>query len=230
MSALSQCHWPATWAGRVVANSGRQTVCASRYRLAMLLRDVATFSRVRFLTFGSVDEVDADPSAVDNVAVVWTGLTRDENQFATVEIRGVIDRHCGLVWLPEDAEVEVVAGPQYAGQPEELIKLAVPVAAPSGSRGEGMVTPDGWPDLIWSSEVVFSPVQGWDDPELSVETLMCALAVAPEQDQPTRMMLLAALKARYAKVVKNPRTYPAARYPWRGRPGPGKDMLEYLRG
>ncbi len=85
-----------------------------------------------------------------------------------------------------------------------------------------MVTPDGWPDLIWRSDIVFSTVQGWDDPELSVEVLLCALAVAPDEDPLLRPMLLAALKARYAKVVRDPRTYPPSDYPWTGRFAPGR--------
>jgi hypothetical protein len=41
-------------------------------------------------------------------------------------------------------------------------------------------------------------------------------------------MLLAALKARYAAVTKNKRTYPPESYPWVGRTTPNEDLLEYL--
>lgn len=152
-----------------------------------------------------------------------------ENPFALVQLRGVIHREFGLSWLPEDTEIEIVDMPRYAGQPEDLVRRAQPVAAPAGSKGV-VKTADGWPDLIWRSDMVFSPVQGWSVPEIAVEVLLCALAVAPDEDPALVPMLLAALAARYARVVKDPRTYPASRYPWRGRSAPGPDMLEYLEG
>ena len=67
-----------------------------------------------------------------------------------------------------------------------------------------------------------------EDAEISVEVLLCALAVAPSEDPQLRLMLLAGLKARYAKLTRDPDTYPPSRYPWNGRTAPGADMLEYL--
>ncbi len=194
----------------------------------MLLREVPTFARVQILDFGSLEETASDSFFIDDVAAIWTRGENASNIFSTVEVRGLIDHHAGLSWLPGDATVRVVEGPKYAGQPEDLVLEARPVEAPAGSQGGGMVTPEGWPDLIWRSDIVFSPVQGWSDPELSVEVLLCALAVAPDNDPLLRPMLLAALKARYAKVLRTPRTYPPSQYPWRGRAAPGADMIEYL--
>lgn len=196
--------------------------------LLVRLADVSTFARVSVRDFGTIDGIEGIPHTIDDVVTVWTQCTNDENPFVTVQIRGVISNG-ELEWLPEDAEVDVVEGPRFAGQPEELVREARPIAAPEGSKGL-MKTPDGWPDLIWNSDIVYSPVQGWEDPELAVEVLMCALAVAPEQDPDLRPMLLAALKARYAKLRRDPDTYPPAAYPWRGRTTPNKDMLEYLKG
>jgi hypothetical protein len=196
--------------------------------LLVRLADVSTFARVRVRDFGTVDGIEGIPHTIDDVMTVWTQCTSDENPFVTVRIRGVINNG-ELAWLPEDAEVEVVEGPRFAGQPEDLITQARPIAAPEGSKGV-MKTADGWPDLIWNSDIVHSPVQGWTDPEIAVEVLMCALAVAPEHDPDLRPMLLAALKARYAKLAKDPDTYPPSAYPWRGRTTPNKDMLEYLKG
>ena len=195
----------------------------------MQLSKVPTFARIRVLDFGSVDQIEGVPDTIDDVLPVWTQCVRDENPFATVEIRGVIDSAAGLVWLPDDAEVEIVDGPKYAGQPVELIKQATPVKAPAGSKGV-VVTAEGWPQLIWESDIVHSPVQGWTDPEIAVEVLMCALSVAPTDDPQLRPMLLAGLAARYAMLVKDPRTYPPEKYPWRGRAEPGADFLEYLEG
>jgi hypothetical protein len=69
----------------------------------MRLAKVPTFSQIRVLDFGSVDEVEGVPDSLDEVVTVWTGCTRDENPFATVEVRGLIDSTHGLVWLPDDA-------------------------------------------------------------------------------------------------------------------------------
>ncbi|MEE6263502.1 hypothetical protein [Plantactinospora sonchi] len=195
----------------------------------MLLATVPTFSRVRITGPGPTGRSDDGSPAIGDVVTVWTRRVSDENPFALVELRGVVHGRRGLVWLPEDAEVEVVEPPRYAGRPEDLVTQARPVKAPEGSKGV-MKTAEGWPELIWQSDIVFSPVQGWDDPEIAVEVLLCALAVAPDDDPQLRPMLLAALAARYARLQRDPRTYPVARYPWRNRTAPGPDMLEYLRG
>lgn len=63
-------------------------------------------------------------------------------------------------------------------------------------------------------QTLFSAVVGWTDREISVEIILCALAVAPS-DRDVRLMLLAALNARYARVVRQPDVHPPARYPWR---------------
>ena len=61
---------------------------------------------------------------------------------------------------------------------------------------------------------MFSAIRGWSDPEISVQIILCALAVAPD-DVDLRPMLLAGLKARYARVTREPNVFPPAQYPWR---------------
>ena len=194
------------------------------------LTAVPAFSRVRVHDFGSVEEIVWVPPILDDVVTVWTRCETAKNPLSAVEIRGVITGGHGLAWLPEDAKVSIVEPPQFAGMPEDLVKEARPVAPPEGSLSGGMVTPEGWPPLIWNNDLVFSPCQGWSDPETSVEVLLCALSVAPASDPELVPFLLAALKARYAVVKKDPRTYPPARYPWRDGRGPSKALLEYLEG
>lgn len=75
------------------------------------LREVPAFSTVRVLDFGSIEECRSASSAVDDEAAVWTRSERDSNPFAMVEVVGLIDRTHGLVWIPEDATVEVVSDP-----------------------------------------------------------------------------------------------------------------------
>jgi hypothetical protein len=188
-------------------SEGTGTFCAMR------LSKVPTFSRVRVLDLGSVDQIDGVPDTIDDVVPVWTRCERDEDPFATFEVRGVIDRGEGLVWLPDDAKVEVVERLRFAGMPEDLIKLAKPIAAPEGSKGV-VKSAEGWPDLIWKSDIIYSPVQGWDDPQTSVEVILCALNVAPD-DGDLRPMLLAALKARYAVIMKKPNVYPPTEFSWK---------------
>lgn len=196
----------------------------------MLLADAPAFSRVMITALGSIQEIDTDPPAIGDKVILWSHCeTNSDNPFAVNRIRGIIHSNRGLIWIPENAEVKVVRPPRYAGKPEDLIRQARPVKAPAGSKGV-VKTADGWPPLIWQSDLVFSPVQGWDDAETAVEVLMCALAVAPNDDPDLKPMLLAALTARYARLVKDPKTYPPNQYPWRNRSTPGPTMLKYLVG
>jgi len=197
----------------------------------MFLRDAPAFSRVRVADFGTVSEIEdvVLENGIDDEVAIWTRCVRAANPFATVEMRGVLDRHAGIAWLPDDAQIQIVQWPRYAGRPEVLADSAEPVEPPEGSRGS-VATPQGWPRLIWNSDLVFTPVQGWDDPQTAVETLLCALTVAPYDEPGLRPMLLAALKARLARVTKDPRTYPPEEFPWLNRTAPGNAFLEYLRG
>ena len=197
--------------------------------LGMQLAQAATFSQVRITDPGSIGDIGGELSAVDVEVAIWTRCARPVNPFATVDIRGVADSAGGLIWLPGDAEVQVARGPRYAGPPEDLAKLATRVEAPEGSKG-ALKTADGWPPLIWGSDIVLSAVQGWNDPELAVETLMCAIAVAPDRDPLLRPMLLAGLRAQLSALARDPGTYPPSRYPWRGRDEPAAGFLEYLQG
>lgn len=179
----------------------------------MRLSEVPAFSRIRITDFGSFEQIEGVPSSIDEVVTVWTHEEHEDDIFGTVKVRGLIDSSASLVWFPSDATVEVVEEPRYAGRPEDLVKQAVPVKAPAGSRGL-VKTRDGWRTLIWDSDLVHSPIQGWNDVEIAVEILLCAIAVAPSNGDPNlRPMLLAGLKARYLDLRSDPETYPPDRYP-----------------
>lgn len=191
------------------------------------LRNVPSYSRVRVVDWGSIEEVDDDVSfTVDEILTLWTESKEPTNNFAAVELRGLLGASAELEWLPDDARVEVVSLPQFAGQPDELTRDLKPIKSPSGGRGP-LVTADGFHPLIWECDQLFSPVQGWSDPETSVEVILCALNVAPD-DGILRPQLLAALRARYSRVLRHSDTYRPERFPWRNTLTPSSSLLEYL--
>ncbi len=218
------------------AMEARAAAKATAVGKVMKLRKVPTFSRVRVIGWGSVEEVDEDITfAVDDVVTVWTKCASSSNSFSATDVRGVFGTDHELQWLPDDAKVEIVDLPRFAGDPKVLTRDLKPVPAPAGSRGTQMpgvgtlVTRDGFHPWIWENELVFSPVQGWDDPETSVEVLLCALNVAPDLGD-LRTQLLAAIRARYARMRKLKDTYPPREYPWRDSLVPGRATLKYLAG
>lgn len=196
----------------------------------MKLRKVPTYSRIRVVEWGSIDEVEDEVFfAVDDVVTLWTKCREPDNTFAAVEVRGVLGNSSPeLQWLPEHAKVEIVGLPRFAGQPADLVRDLEPMKGPQGSN-RAYASPEGFHALVWDCDPVFSPVQGWSDPETSVEVLLCALNVAPD-DGILRPQLLAALRARYARVKKNKDTYPPKFYPWRHTLHPTPALLKYLRG
>lgn len=185
----------------------------------MRLDDTPVFCQARVTALGSLDTKPDDALMLGAEIVPWTQLQISDVVFAQVEIRGVLlSTTAEIHWLSGDAEIEMLEEPRYADRPENLISLARPVQTPAGfakdtGRGFTMDTPDGWPPLIWASSTLYSAVRGWTDPEGSVEIILCALTVAPDIGD-LRPMLLAGLKARYAKVALSPDVYPPARYPW----------------
>lgn len=170
------------------------------------------FCRVKVVALGSLDTHESDQELLGEDVVTWTGLEDSQDIFAEEQILGVVTTDGQLRWLSGDAMVEVIEPPRYAGQPEDLIPLAGSVAAPEGSKGKsGVVTREGWHPIIWHHHALQSCLQGWTDPELSVELILLALTHAPDDVRPT---LLAGLRARYARIKRNPDTYPPGRYPW----------------
>ena len=139
----------------------------------------------------------------------WTDLRQSNDVFAEVDVRGVlVPPATEFRWLSGDAEVEITQPPRYAGLPEQLVAQARPVQSPAGVNGGAMPGltfehAQGWHPLIWDSNTLFSAIRGWTDPEISVQIILCALAVAPD-DGDLRPMLLAGLKARYARVTRQP--------------------------
>jgi hypothetical protein len=226
--AAREARWAAEEA-EAAEKEGRAEKKGPAVGKVMKLRKVPTYSRIRVIDWGSIEEVDEEISfAVDDVVTLWTDCVEPENTFAAVKLRGVLGGTPELQWLPDDAKVEIVELPRFAGQPAELVRDLKPTKAPAGSRGT-IVTSDGFHPLVWECDLLFSPVQGWTDPETSVEVLLCAINVAPD-DGVLRPQLLAALRARYSRVVKDKDTYPPKRYPWRDTLVPSRELLRYLKG
>lgn len=177
------------------------------------------FCRVRVTALGSLDTEEEDQKLLGTTVIPWTEMEQSEDIFAEVEIRGVATLDGELCWLSGDAAVEIIDEPRYAGDPEDLVRLAQPMATPAGVKGKNlggmqMQTADGWHPLIWHCSRLHSAIIGWTDVELAVQFILGALAVAPESGD-LRPTLLAGLKAKYAKLKREADVYPPARYPWR---------------
>jgi hypothetical protein len=196
----------------------------------MRVDETPIFSVARVTALGSLDTRARDAELLGATIVPWTDLRKSNDVFAEVDVRGVlISPTTELRWLSGDAEVEIVQRPRYAGLPEELVPEAGPMQSPAGVNGgvlPGLTfdTGEGWHPLIWDSNTLYSAIRGWSDPEISVQIILCALAVAPDDDD-LRPMLLAGLKARYARVTREPSVYPPARYPWRRQAAPDLDSI-----
>lgn len=224
------------WEDQKAAEKARKAAKKSRRLLkdpavgkVMELRKVPSFTRIRIADWGSVEEVADDLSfAIDDVVVAWTCCEASDNPFAAVDIRGVVGTDGQLAYLPSNARAEIVEMPRFAGKPEELLEGVGAVRPPCGSTG-GLVTEDGFHKLVWAGDPLFRSVQGWSDPELSVEVILCALHAAPEDDA-LNIQLLGALRARYADIRRRKSTYPPKQYPWRQSLDPSRQLLKFLRG
>lgn len=172
------------------------------------LADVETFASVVIRAVVNEDADDDDRALAGLTFAVWTDRESPEDSLAPYEFRGLVrpnDDH--ITWLPDDTVVEVTSGPTFAGRPEVLAVGASRVRVTDPDLAES------WHPLIWESEAVMGPVSNTVDPEHGTEALLFALSVAPNVAE-VREILLAALKARYTQVVRDPQTYPPARYPW----------------
>jgi hypothetical protein len=208
-----------------------ESTAATAETATLRMDETPVFSRVRVASLGSLDTGPEDAELLGATVITWTQLEDSGDVFAEVEVRGIITPKNELHWLSGDAEVEVIEWPRYADQPENLIPQARPRRTPSGVNGvelDGMTvdTPDGWPPLVWKSVNLHSSIRGWNDPEHSVEMILCALAVAPDVGD-LRPTLLAGLKARYARLARDARTYPPERYPWCRQDGPETDRWRH---
>ncbi|MEB3023565.1 hypothetical protein [[Mycobacterium] crassicus] len=194
----------------------------------MRLDRTPAFSRVKLLHVKllptSENSADIKESELLGTTVTtWTGLEPSDDVFAECDMRGVLTSGSELCWIAGDSEVEMMQPPRYAGLPEELVAEAKPIASPAGSKAYSG-TAEGWPPLIWKSRTVYSAIK-YDDYDTAVEVLLCALSVAPD-DGDLRPMLLASLKAKYARVLRNADSYPQ---PWRTQKSPSSAMLDVLR-
>lgn len=101
-------------------------------------------------------------------------------------------------------------------------------------RAADIPTTEKWPSLLADSEVLarsvdddhlFQTWEGEQDAEASIESILCALSVAPDWDPTVRAALLGALRVRYAQVIQDPATYPPDLYPWREATNPKVEAL-----
>ena len=193
------------------------------------LDETPVFSRARVTALGTLDTSANDGTLLGATVIPWTHLRVCADIFAEVDVRGVLVSTAELHWLSADAEVEIIERPRYADLPENVVPQARPMPTPFGVNGGVMPglrpfdTADGWPPLIWASEQLYKAVRGWMDPQISVEIILCALAVAPD-DGDLRSMLLAGLKARHARLLRDDMNRPA-RYPWHRQGGPDIDGI-----
>jgi hypothetical protein len=181
------------------------------------------FARVRVKKLGSLDTHPEAPELIGETVITWTEMERSKNIFAEVQVRGILRPENEVAWtigelwgISGDAEVEIIDPPLYAGQPEDLIPLAEPVKPPAntGSR-------EGWPPLIWRSMPLYRALVPLDDCLNCVETILCALSVAPPTFD-VEPWLLAGLKARHAELLREGDLYSPKEYRWRYKPGPRK--------
>ena len=185
----------------------------------MRLDETPVFSRVRVTAVGSLSTSEKDSNLLGTEVIPWTGCKSSDDAFAEVDLIGVLTSQSELYWMAGDTEVEMIELPHYAGMPEDLALQARPVASPKGST-----LSSEWPPLIRESYPLRRAVEGAYDYDGSAEVLLCALSVAPDIGD-LRPMLLAGLKANYARVVRYATAYPQ---PWRTQAGPDEGTLRMM--
>jgi len=183
------------------------------------LDETPVFSRVRITAVGSLSTSENDSHLLGAVVIPWTGREDSDDVFAEVDLCGVLTSGSEHHWMAGDTEVEMIELPHYAGMPEDLILQARPIASPKG----GTLSSE-WPPLIRHSYPLRRAVHGDYDYDASVEVLLCALSVAPDVGD-LRPMLLAGMKANYARVVRYASAYPQ---PWRTQKVPDEGMLRVM--
>lgn len=191
------------------------------------LLNAPRYSRVRVVDLGSTDGIDGVTAATGDVVLLWGASERDENPFVTVRVRAVLDDQGVRSWLPDDGLVEIVELTRFAGRPEDLVKLARPIARPAGTAHGALQTSEGWHPLIWDNDRLHSAVGGTTDAQIATGEILCALTFAPDDDG-LRAQMLAGLNAQYAHVVRNPRANPPEIYPWRRGTTLSEDDLDYF--
>lgn len=187
------------------------------------------FARVRVTKLGSLDTESRDYELLGETVIIWTDNERSNDIFAEVEVRGILRPENevawtigDLSWLSGDAEVEIIDPPRYAGQPEELIKEAQPVKGPTNPGRR-----DDWPPLIWRCEALLRALEPLDGNLSCVDTILCALSVAPPTFD-VRPWLLAGLKARYAALLRDGDLWPEKYFYWRYMDGPPEEKWRHM--
>ena len=197
-----------------------------------LLRVAETpaFARVRVTKLGSFNAIGDDSQLLGTTVIMWTQAERNHNHFAGGgKVRGVFTpenkaawKAGELSWLSGDGEVELIDPPTYAGQPEDIIASTTtpPVELPA-KKTSGVAS--NWPPLIWDNMQLYYAMVPLDDPLNCVETILCALAVAPDALN-LRPFLLAGLKERYKEFLRDKNTYKAQDLRWRHADSPRWDQ------
>lgn len=167
------------------------------------LREARAFSRVRFESLGLLDSAPEDARWVGTEAVVLGDSERAEVFMQDPEteraIRVVKVFAEGDVWhFGDDTRVVETMPPTRAGYPAQLVKLAADGTVVRRNN-EGLIQwQNDTPDFIWDCEELHSAVAGLTDPEVAVETLVLAMAVAPPDVLP---ILQGALAQQYSAVL-----------------------------
>jgi hypothetical protein len=176
------------------------------------------FARVRVTKLGSFNTIGDDSELLGTTVIMWTQSENNHNPFADdVEVRGVLTPESRaawkageLSWLSADGEVELIEPPSYVGRPEDFIPAVSPVELPAPKR---ISLSSDWPSLIWDSVILYYAMVPLDDPLNCLETILCALEVAPPVPE-LRAFLLAGLKARHKEFLRNRSSYTSEDLRW----------------
>ena len=71
---------------------------------------------------------------------------------------------------------------RFAGRPEDLVKLARPIARPAGTTNGALQTLEGWHLSIWENDKLHSALWGITDAQIATEEILCALTFAADDD------------------------------------------------
>jgi len=199
---------------------------------AIRLGEAPFFCKAKLTALGSLDTPKSDSALLGQTVVPWTRLSETGDVFAVAQIRGVVTPSGELQWMSDDAELEILDPPRYAGQPEDLIPQADASPHPGGGTekkpGSGLrlLPYDLKRHPLFENQFnLVQAVEGRGKLDQNVEYILAALAVSPEELRP---VLLAGLRARYAELQRKPELYPPAKYAWRLRPSVGPDLSSSL--
>lgn len=182
--------------------------------------EVPVFAVVRVTKLGSFNAIDDDTDLLGETVIMWTQGIENTERFAEARwVRGVLTPNNAklwadgeLAWLSSDGEVELIDPPTYIGQPKDYIPEVASVELPERDHVED------WPYLLWNSEPLWTALRGLNGPDQAIETILCALTVAPKTLWP---FLEAGLKDQHKELVQE--GYSGEEMPWRDQNEPRWD-------